>query len=76
MTSFFRQNDVVNNGFKNFTDLAKRHPHLQSMLAIGGWAEGGKKYSQMAGDPAKRNSLIGSIVGEIFLCLFGYSKLR
>ncbi|XP_071529840.1 endochitinase [Panulirus ornatus] len=54
--------DVAKRGFQNFTDLANANPHLQTMLAIGGWGEGGKKYSQMAGVPARRASLIGSIV--------------
>jgi len=56
------QNDVVNNGFANFTALKSKWPHLQTMLAIGGWGEGGKKYSQMAGVPARRTSLIRSVV--------------
>lgn len=34
------------------------------MLAIGGWGEGGKKYSQMAGVPSRRASLIASVVGK------------
>merc|ERR1711962_726716 len=56
------QNDVVNNGFDNFTALKKKWPHLQTMLAIGGWGEGGKKYSQMASVPARRTSLINSVI--------------
>ncbi|XP_069163543.1 endochitinase [Procambarus clarkii] len=55
------ETDVVNNGFKNFTNLAKSNG-VKSMLAIGGWGEGGKKYSQMSGVPQRRASLIGSIV--------------
>ncbi|XP_064114555.1 endochitinase-like [Macrobrachium nipponense] len=54
--------DVEKNGFKNFTALREKWPHLQTMLAIGGWGEGGKKYSQMAGVPARRASLINSVV--------------
>lgn len=38
------------------------------MLAIGGWGEGGKKYSQMAGVPARRTSLINSVIRELFGC--------
>jgi len=55
------ENDIENKGFANFTAKAAA-AGVQSMLAIGGWAEGGKKYSQMAADPAKRASLIASIV--------------
>jgi len=55
-------NDVVKNGFGNFTALKSKWPHLQTMLAIGGWGEGGKKYSQMAAVPARRTSLINSVI--------------
>ncbi|KAF2365895.1 Glycoside hydrolase family 18 catalytic domain [Trinorchestia longiramus] len=64
------ENDVVNNGFANFTAISKSKPHVHSMLAIGGWGEGGKKYSQMAGVPARRTSLIRSIVK--FMNTYGF----
>ncbi|XP_050726647.1 endochitinase-like [Eriocheir sinensis] len=54
--------DVQQGGFQNFTNLAKGTPGLHSMLAIGGWGEGGKKYSQMASVPSRRASLIASVV--------------
>ncbi|KAK3856867.1 hypothetical protein Pcinc_036841 [Petrolisthes cinctipes] len=62
--------DVQQNGFKNFTDLAKSRPGLKSMLAIGGWGEGGKKYSQMASVPARRTSLINSVIQ--YMKLYGF----
>jgi len=64
------QNDVVNNGFGNFTALKKKWPHLQTMLAIGGWGEGGKKYSEMASVPARRTSLINSVI--VFMKRYGF----
>ncbi|KAL7648069.1 UNVERIFIED_CONTAM: hypothetical protein RMT77_001686 [Armadillidium vulgare] len=57
-----QENDVDKMGFANFTALPQKYPGLQTMLAIGGWGEGGKKYSQMAGVPERRRSLIRSIV--------------
>ncbi|XP_042242211.1 endochitinase-like [Homarus americanus] len=54
--------DLDKNGFQNFTNLAKANPNVNSMLAIGGWGEGGKKYSQMVQIPARRTSLIASVV--------------
>jgi chitinase len=60
------QNDIVKNGFANFTAVAKSKAGVYSMLAIGGWGEGGKKYSQMAQVPARRTSLIRSIVSKYY----------
>nr|QAT96399.1 chitinase [Portunus trituberculatus] len=64
------ENDINQNGFMNFTNLARTTPGLHSMLAIGGWGEGGKKYSEMAGVPARRASLIKSIVA--FMNTYGF----
>ena len=44
--------------------LRDNHPDLKVMLAVGGWGEGGRKYSQMAMDPAKRESFVRSVVGR------------
>jgi chitinase len=56
--------DVEKGGFEKFVALKKKHPHLKTQVAIGGWGEGGKKYSAMVGVKARRDSLIRSIVGE------------
>ncbi|GLG97485.1 Endochitinase, partial [Gryllus bimaculatus] len=56
------ENDIEESGFANFTALKHKHPGLKTQLAIGGWGEGGRKYSQMVGVPARRCSLIKSIV--------------
>ena len=49
-------------GFKKATDLRLKYPHLKVMIAIGGWNEGSKKYSQMAGDDSKRGKFVNSTV--------------
>ncbi|KAA0203418.1 hypothetical protein HAZT_HAZT011228 [Hyalella azteca] len=64
------ENDIVKNGFANFTAVAKSKAGVYSMLAIGGWGEGGKKYSQMAQVPQRRTSLIRSIVK--FMNTYGF----
>ncbi|EFN87139.1 Endochitinase [Harpegnathos saltator] len=62
--------DVDKGGFKDFVALKHKHPHLKTLVAIGGWAEGGRKYSAMVSDPAKRNSLINGIVN--FMHKYGF----
>ena len=49
-------------GFKKATDLRLKYPHLKVMIAIGGWNEGSKKYSEMAADDTKRKMFVNSTV--------------
>ena len=37
-----------------------KYPHLKVTLAIGGWNEGSKKYSNLAADPKKRKKIVNS----------------
>ncbi|XP_055844298.1 probable chitinase 2 isoform X1 [Episyrphus balteatus] len=45
-------------GFDRINALKKTHPHLKVTLAIGGWNEGSKNYSIMAGDPIRRQAFV------------------
>lgn len=56
--------DVQKGGFEKFVALKQKNPHLKTQVAIGGWGEGGKKYSAMVGVKSRRDSLIQSVVGE------------
>nr|ALO79339.1 chitinase 2 [Chilo suppressalis] len=58
--------DINMGNYRNFTDLKKKNPKLKPMLAVGGWAEGSAKYSEMAADPAKRQNFIQSALDIIF----------
>lgn len=68
LCSQFFQVDIDMRGFKNFTDLRYKYPGLKLELAIGGWGDGGRKYSQMVSLKQRRESLIGSIVGNCETC--------
>ncbi|XP_066589661.1 endochitinase [Prorops nasuta] len=54
--------DVAKNGFKNFTSLKQKYPGLQTEVAVGGWGEGGRKYSALVSVPQRRRSFIKSVV--------------
>ncbi|XP_014209206.1 endochitinase-like [Copidosoma floridanum] len=54
--------DEVQSGFKNFTALKKKHPHLKTQVAVGGWGEGGRKYSALVHDKRRRDSFIKDVV--------------
>lgn len=57
-----QQLDIDDNGFKNFTNLRQKHPDVKFMIAVGGWAEGGKKYSQMVAATDRRQKFIKSVI--------------
>jgi hypothetical protein len=48
--------------YKSAVALKSQNPGLRVMLAIGGWNEGGKKYSQMSFSPESRRRFIKSAV--------------
>lgn len=51
------------NNMKRFVGLRRKNPRLSFGLGLGGWGEGGAKYSQMVSDPAKRCTFIKSVIG-------------
>lgn len=49
-------------GYKNATNLRKSNPGLKVLIAIGGWNEGVKKYSDMVSNGASRRIFVESVV--------------
>jgi len=57
------ERDIDNGGYAKFVALKDKFPNKpKMMLAVGGWGEGGKKYSQMASMPSRRQSFVSSVV--------------
>ena len=53
---------VTSGNYRATVDLKKRNPSLKVLIAVGGWAEGGKKYSAMAATPQSRSRFVDSVV--------------
>ncbi|XP_034836040.1 endochitinase [Maniola hyperantus] len=54
--------DVDKHGFRNFTSLKAKHPNVKFMVAVGGWAEGGSKYSRMVAQKSSRMAFVRSVL--------------
>jgi chitinase len=53
--------DVDQGNFQKFVSLREKNPNLKLTVAVGGWGEGGRKYSQMVSVPERRCSFINSV---------------
>jgi len=51
--------------YRRFVGFKKSYPHLKVLLAVGGWEEGAKKYSDMAASPEHRRSFAQSALEMI-----------
>ena len=59
--SFYTKKSV-SGSYKSAVALKSVNPALRVMLAIGGWNEGGKKYSQMSASADSRRRFIKSAI--------------
>jgi hypothetical protein len=51
-------------GYSNFTDIKDKYPGLKTLLSVGGWAEGGHKYSALVSVKERRDAFVTSVVGK------------
>ena len=56
------ERDVEQNGFQNVIALKQKNPQLKVLIAIGGWNEGVKKYSEMVSTKEKRSNFVRSVI--------------
>ncbi|MCL4139090.1 UNVERIFIED_CONTAM: hypothetical protein GTU68_024012 [Idotea baltica] len=56
------ERDVIQGAYKSTVALKKRNPELKVLIAIGGWAEGGKTYSDMVSTQESRDAFVESVV--------------
>jgi hypothetical protein len=55
---------VEHSGYANFTDIKDKFPGLKTLLSVGGWAEGGHKYSALVSIKKRRDAFVTSVVGK------------
>ncbi|XP_068222684.1 probable chitinase 10 isoform X2 [Palaemon carinicauda] len=54
--------DIIKGAYKAAVGLKQQNPALKVMIAIGGWNEGGKKYSAMASTKERRDKFVQSVI--------------
>lgn len=49
-------------GIERFTNLKKKYESTKFLLSVGGWSEGGQKFSEMVSEPGRRKTFVQSVV--------------
>ncbi|XP_076325319.1 uncharacterized protein LOC143233222 isoform X2 [Tachypleus tridentatus] len=55
-------NDIDQGNYKKFVGLKSYNPKLKTMIAVGGWNEGSKRFSQLVADYTNRQRFIRSAI--------------
>lgn len=59
---FYECSGSVSGGYRQFAGLKTYNRQLKTLLAIGGWNEGSKRFSKLVEDPARRRKFIKSAI--------------
>lgn len=62
LTSLQPDYDFGEEGFRRFTELKNKFPHLKLLAAVGGWGHGGEKFSKMTEFRERRMRFVASVV--------------
>ncbi|KAI1283831.1 Endochitinase [Halotydeus destructor] len=54
--------DIDKLGFQRFVGLKKKYADLKVLLAVGGWAEGGEKYTKMVETRERRDIFVADVM--------------
>ncbi|XP_063232762.1 probable chitinase 10 [Bacillus rossius redtenbacheri] len=65
--------DITKGGYRLLLGMKQANPDLKVMISIGGWVEGTRKFSQMAGSAYNRREFIRSVIQ--FLDRHGFDGL-
>jgi len=60
-------------GYRAMVGLKRVNPQLKVLISVGGWVEGGRKFSQMASSAFVRREFIRSVIN--FLDAHGFDGL-
>ena len=59
--------------YRRFNALKQKNPALKTFLSIGGWNSGSEQWSEMASDPARRQTFVDSVMR--FVDTFGWDGI-
>nr|CAD7425113.1 unnamed protein product [Timema monikensis] len=65
--------DIVKGGYRSVLGMKRVNPSLKILISIGGWVEGTRKFSQMAGSAYNRREFIRSVLQ--FLDMYDFDGL-
>lgn len=69
-----KEHDVEKGGFIRFVkEVHRKNPQAKALVAVGGWGEGGQKYSDLVSVKSRRDKFVSSVVK--FMLKYGFEGL-